>query len=58
MKAKKLRYNIVGCYSDDTPMEELKEHIAECESIYLYETSEKLKKTWYIIVMVLEKISI
>jgi len=44
MKAKKLRYNIVGCYSHDTPMEELKAHIAECESIYLYEASEKLKK--------------
>ena len=44
MKAKKLRYNIVGCYSHDTPMDELKAHIAECESIYLYETSEKLKK--------------
>ena len=44
MKAKKLRYNIVGCYSDDTPMDQLKAHIAECESIYLYETSTPLKK--------------
>jgi len=44
MKAKKFRYNIVGCYSDDTPMEQLKAQIVECESIYLYETSEQLKK--------------
>ena len=44
MNAKKFRYNIVGCYSDDTPLEELKAQITECESIYLYETSEKLKK--------------
>lgn len=44
MKAKKLRYNIIGCYDDDTPMDELKEHISECEGVYLYETSEQLKK--------------
>jgi len=44
MKAKKLRYNIIGCYSDDMPKEFLKEKIRECEGVYLYETSEKLKK--------------
>ena len=44
MNAKKLRYNIVGCYPDTTPKHVLHEKIVECESIYLYETSEKLKK--------------
>ena len=44
MQAKKRRYNIIGCYSDDTPNEELKEKIRESEGVYLYETSEKLKK--------------
>lgn len=45
MKAKKFRYNIIGCYADTTSLEELKEHIAKCESVYVYETSEELKKT-------------
>lgn len=44
MKAKKFRYNIIGCYADDTSIDVLKTHIKECESVYLYETSEKLKK--------------
>ena len=44
MNAKKLRYNIVGCYADTTPKHVLHEKIVACESIYLYETSEKLKK--------------
>lgn len=44
MNAKKLRYNIVGCYADTTPKDELYIKIVECESIYLYETSEQLKK--------------
>lgn len=44
MKAKKLRYNIIGCYSEDIPVKALKKHIDECEGVYLYEVSEKLKK--------------
>lgn len=44
MKAKKLRYNIIGCYADDVPMKALKKHIEECESVYLYEVNEQLKK--------------
>lgn len=44
MKSKGLRYKIMGCYADDTPMEILKEQLQECDSIYLYETGEQLKK--------------
>ena len=44
MKAKKFRYEIVGCFSDDTPISELKDTIQECESIYLYEVNAKLKE--------------
>lgn len=44
MKAKKLRYRIMGCYSEDTPMQELKQVIEEVESVYLYEVSERIKK--------------
>lgn len=44
MKAKKYRYEIVGCFSDDTSVDELKEKIHECESIYLYEVNTELKE--------------
>lgn len=44
MKAKRLRYNIVGCYSEETSMDKLKQIILECESVYLYEASESIKK--------------
>jgi len=44
MKAKKFRYNIIGCFADDTAMDILKSQIVKCESVYLYETSEQLKK--------------
>lgn len=44
MKAKKYRYEIVGCFSDDTSLSELKDTIQECESVYLYEVNVKLKE--------------
>ena len=44
MMKKKNRYNIIGCYSDKTPIAELKQHIAESESVYLYEADEELKR--------------
>ena len=44
MKAKKYRYNILGCYSDTTPINELEQYIAECESVYLYEANEDVKR--------------
>ncbi|MEE1314238.1 MAG: exopolysaccharide biosynthesis polyprenyl glycosylphosphotransferase [Faecalimonas sp.] len=44
MKAKKYRYNILGCYSDTTPMEELQAMIDQCESVYLYEADEEVKR--------------
>ena len=44
MKAKKYRYNIIGCYSDTTSMNELEKQIAECESVYLYEANEDVKR--------------
>lgn len=44
MKSKKYRYNILGCYSDETPIEVLEQHIKECESVYLYEANEDVKR--------------
>ncbi len=44
MNAKKYRYHIIGCYSDDTPIKHLKKQIGECESVYLYETDEDVRR--------------
>ena len=44
MTSKKLRYNIIGCFSDDTSMDVLKEKIGECESVYLYAANSDLKR--------------
>ena len=44
MNAKKYRYNIIGCYSDDEPFDALKEQIATCESVYLYEARDDIKR--------------
>ncbi len=44
MKAKKYRYHIVGCYSDDVPIKELEAKIKECESVYLYEADDNVKR--------------
>lgn len=44
MTSKKFRYNIIGCFSDDTSIDILKANIAECESVYLYETNADLKR--------------
>lgn len=44
IKAKKRRYNLVGCLSDDTAIDEIKEKIKECDGLYLYQTNEALKR--------------
>lgn len=44
MNAKKYRYNIIGCYADDIPIKALEKQINECESLYLYETAEDVKR--------------
>lgn len=44
MQSKKFRYNIIGCYPDDTEMDILKEKLAECESVYLYEANADIKR--------------
>lgn len=43
-KAKKFRYEIIGCYPDDTPLELIKEDVDKCESVYLYEVDAEIKK--------------
>lgn len=60
MKAKKKRYQIVSCLSEETDMDEIKKLIQECESIYLYKVNneavrrelvwfcDKIKKTIYL----------
>ena len=45
MKAKKYRYDIMACYPDTTSIDVLQKDIDECESVYLYEVNEELKRT-------------
>lgn len=44
IKAKKRRYKITACISDESDLEEMKEQIKECESLYLYDVREEIKK--------------
>ncbi|MDY5845396.1 MAG: exopolysaccharide biosynthesis polyprenyl glycosylphosphotransferase [Bariatricus sp.] len=44
MQSKKYRYEIIGCYSDKTSLEVLKENIRKAEGIYLYEVNEGIKR--------------
>lgn len=44
MNAKKLRYDIIGCYADTVSMDEIKGKIEESESVYLCEVSESVKR--------------
>ena len=44
MQSKKFRYNIIGCYPDDTEMDILQDKLSECESVYLYETNADIKR--------------
>lgn len=44
MENKKYRYNIMGCYADDTSMDELVKAIEQCESVYLYEANADVKR--------------
>lgn len=44
IKAKTLRYEVVGCFDDGAPLELLKETIKECASVYLYEVNREIKK--------------
>jgi len=49
MKAKKKRYEIVACLPEDSDMEEMKSLIRDCESIYVYEVKENIRKelVWF-----------
>lgn len=44
LKSKKYRYNIIGCFSENHDTEELKQKIQGCDSVYLYEVKEELKR--------------
>lgn len=44
MQSKKYRYEIVGCYSDETSLEVLEDNIEKAEGIYLYEVDDQLKR--------------
>lgn len=44
VKAKKLRYEVIGCFDDGVPMDILKETIKECASVYLYEVNREVKR--------------
>ena len=44
MQSKKYRYEIVGCYSDETSLEVLEDNIGKAEGIYLYEVDVQLKR--------------
>lgn len=44
IKAKKTRYEIMGVYDDEAPMELIKDTLQECESIYLYEVNKDVKR--------------
>lgn len=49
IRAKKRRYKIVGCISDELGIDEIKKRVNECESLYLYEVDATVKKEliWY-----------
>lgn len=44
MESKKYRYEVIGCFSDDTSLEDMKACIQQSESVYCYEVNEELKK--------------
>lgn len=49
MKAKKRRYKIVACIPQDTSMYEIKSLIKACDSIYVYEVDQTIRKelVWF-----------
>ena len=44
IKAKKRRYRLIDCLSDNTDILEIKEKIKECDGLYLYQVDEELKR--------------
>ena len=44
IKAKTLRYEVIGCFDDGAPMDILKETIKECAGVYLYEVNREVKR--------------
>lgn len=44
INAKKYRYQVVVCLEDSTPINELKQKIDECESVYLYDADKDIRK--------------
>ena len=43
MESKKRRYELIGCYSEQVSLNEMKECIDTCESVYLYEVNSAVK---------------
>lgn len=44
IKAKKTHPQIIGCYSDTTENDTLKEYINKCDRVYLYEVDRQLRR--------------
>lgn len=42
--SKQYRYNVIGCYPQTMPFEELKEEISKCYEVYLYDVKYSLQK--------------
>ena len=49
IKAKKRRYKIVACVSDETAIDEIEELVKQCDNIYLYEVAYKVRRelVWF-----------
>lgn len=45
LNSKKLRYRVIGCCAEDTPIEAIKEKVREAESVYLCEVRGDLKRS-------------
>lgn len=44
IQAKKYRYHVIGCIADYESIEKIKEQISLCDSLYLYEVENKVRK--------------
>ncbi len=44
IKAKNMRYEVIGCFDDGVPMDILKETIKQCARVYLYEANREVKR--------------
>lgn len=44
MKELDYRYNVMGCYPDQVPVEELEERAEKCDRLYLYKVCDEVRK--------------